>query len=322
MTRRFPTTPTSRSPGEARREEGLDLAQELRRALPPPHRHRRGGLQEPLASPRASVSTGASSIRPSPRTPRPSPSALSSRCSRAARSTRARRPPSGTWTFAPPSPRPSSRTASVPPTTTASPSPGLTASATVEIETTRPELLASCVALVAHPDDERYQPLFGTTVVTPLFHVEVPVLAHELADPEKGSGIAMICTFGDTTDVTWWRELSLPTRALIGRDGRFLPADFGAEDWPSRDADGRQRVLRPTRGPHRQPGARDRGGRAARERRAASANCARSRTRSSSTRRASAHSRSSRRASGSCRPSSTARSSWRAANSSSGTPTS
>ncbi len=105
----------------------------------------------------------------------------------------------------------------------------------VEIETTRPELLASCVALVAHPDDVRYQPLFGTTVVTPLFHVEVPVVAHELADPEKGSGIAMICTFGDTTDVIWWRELSLPTRALIGRDGRFLPADFGADGWPSRN---------------------------------------------------------------------------------------
>jgi valyl-tRNA synthetase len=105
----------------------------------------------------------------------------------------------------------------------------------VEIETTRPELLASCVALVAHPDDERYRPLFGTTVVTPLFHVEVPVVAHELADPEKGSGIAMICTFGDTTDVIWWRELSLPTRALIGRDGRFLPADFASPDWPTRD---------------------------------------------------------------------------------------
>ena len=106
---------------------------------------------------------------------------------------------------------------------------------TVEIETTRPELLASCVALVAHPDDARYQPLFNSTVVTPLFHVEVPVLAHELADPDKGSGIAMICTFGDTTDVTWWRELNLPTRALIGRDGRFLPADFGSPDWPTRD---------------------------------------------------------------------------------------
>ena len=106
----------------------------------------------------------------------------------------------------------------------------------VEIDTTRPELLASCVALVAHPDDERFQPLFGSTVLTPLFSVEVPVLAHELADPEKGTGIAMICTFGDTTDVVWWRELGLPTRALIGRDGRFLPADFDGPEWPTRDA--------------------------------------------------------------------------------------
>ncbi len=93
----------------------------------------------------------------------------------------------------------------------------------VSIETTRPELLPACVALVAHPDDERYQPLFGTTVRTPLFHAEVPVLAHYLAAPDKGSGIAMICTFGDLTDVVWWRELQLPTRAILGEDGRLLP---------------------------------------------------------------------------------------------------
>ena len=92
----------------------------------------------------------------------------------------------------------------------------------LRIDTTRPELLPSCVALVAHPDDARYQPLFGKTVRTPLFGVQVPVLAHRLADPEKGTGIAMICTFGDMTDVTWWRELALPSRALIGFDGRFL----------------------------------------------------------------------------------------------------
>ncbi len=94
--------------------------------------------------------------------------------------------------------------------------------APVHIETTRPELLAACVALVAHPDDERYQNLFGTTVTTPIFGVEVPVVAHRLADPEKGSGIAMICTFGDTTDVTWWRELQLETRPIIGWDGRIM----------------------------------------------------------------------------------------------------
>jgi valyl-tRNA synthetase len=91
------------------------------------------------------------------------------------------------------------------------------------IETTRPELLPACVALVAHPDDERYRPRFGHAVSTPLFGVQVPVLAHPLADPDKGSGIAMICTFGDTTDVVWWRELQLPTRTVIGRDGRLLP---------------------------------------------------------------------------------------------------
>ncbi|PPB50468.1 valine--tRNA ligase [Arthrobacter pityocampae] len=98
----------------------------------------------------------------------------------------------------------------------------------IHIETTRPELLPACVALVAHPDDERYKPLFGTTVTSPLFDVEVEIKAHPLAKPDKGSGIAMICTFGDLTDVTWWRELQLPTRAVVGRDGR-LRAE--APDW-------------------------------------------------------------------------------------------
>ena len=93
----------------------------------------------------------------------------------------------------------------------------------IHIATTRPELLAACVALVAHPDDERYQPLFGTTVTTPVFGVDVPVVAHELADPEKGTGAAMICTFGDTTDVTWWRELDLDVRAIVNRAGRINP---------------------------------------------------------------------------------------------------
>ncbi len=91
----------------------------------------------------------------------------------------------------------------------------------IEIETTRPELIAACVALVAHPDDERYAARFGTTVHTPLFEVEVPVLAHRLAEPDKGSGIAMICTFGDVTDVVWWRELDLGTRSIVTRSGRI-----------------------------------------------------------------------------------------------------
>ena len=106
----------------------------------------------------------------------------------------------------------------------------------VHVETTRPELIPSCVALIAHPNDERYQPLFGTTVTSPLFGVEVPVLAHEAAETDKGAGIAMCCTFGDLTDAMWWRELQLPMRALVGRDGRmsretpeWISSDTGRE---------------------------------------------------------------------------------------------
>ncbi|HEX6247428.1 MAG TPA: valine--tRNA ligase [Nocardioidaceae bacterium] len=91
----------------------------------------------------------------------------------------------------------------------------------VYIETTRPELIPACVALIAHPDDDRYQGLFGTTVTSPVFGVELPVLAHPAAEPDKGAGIAMCCTFGDLTDVMWWRELQLPVRTVIGRDGRL-----------------------------------------------------------------------------------------------------
>ena len=79
------------------------------------------------------------------------------------------------------------------------------------------------MALVAHPDDERYAALFGTTATTPLFGVPVPILAHRLADPAKGTGLVMVCTFGDMTDVTWWRDLQLETRPVVGADGRLLP---------------------------------------------------------------------------------------------------
>jgi valyl-tRNA synthetase len=93
---------------------------------------------------------------------------------------------------------------------------------TVLVATTRPELLPACVALVAHPDDDRYARLFGSQARTPLFGVSVPILAHRLADPAKGTGLAMVCTFGDTTDVTWWRDLRLDTRPVIGKNGRLL----------------------------------------------------------------------------------------------------
>ena len=92
----------------------------------------------------------------------------------------------------------------------------------IVVETTRPELTAAAVAIIAHPGDERYQHLFGTTATSPLFGVEVPIIASPLADPEKGSGIVHCCTFGDLTDVQWWREFQLANRTVIGRDGRFL----------------------------------------------------------------------------------------------------
>ena len=99
------------------------------------------------------------------------------------------------------------------------------------IDTTRPELLPACVAVVVHPDDDRYRSLVGSKVTTPLFGATVPVVAHALAEPEKGTGAAMICTFGDLTDVTWWRELSLPVRAVVGRDGRLVaPAPAGLSE--------------------------------------------------------------------------------------------
>ena len=101
------------------------------------------------------------------------------------------------------------------------------------IATTRPELLAACVGVTAHPDDERYQSLFGKTALTPLFHAPVPIFPSALADPKKGTGILMVCTFGDQTDVIWWRENKLALRQLVGRNGRLEPATFGSDGFPS-----------------------------------------------------------------------------------------
>ena len=104
------------------------------------------------------------------------------------------------------------------------------------VETTRPELLPACVALVAHPDDERFTPLFGMTVASPVFGVEVPVLPHPEAEMDKGAGIAMCCTFGDTTDIAWWRDLDLPLRAVLRKDGRL---ETETPEWIT-DAHGRE----------------------------------------------------------------------------------
>jgi valyl-tRNA synthetase len=103
------------------------------------------------------------------------------------------------------------------------------------IDTTRPELIAACVALLAHPDDERHRALVGAEVLTPLFGTRVPVLTHPQVEREKGTGLVMVCTFGDLTDVTWWRELGLPVRAVLGVDGRLLDIPWGAPGWETRD---------------------------------------------------------------------------------------
>jgi valyl-tRNA synthetase len=109
------------------------------------------------------------------------------------------------------------------------------------IATTRPELLAACVAVTAHPDDDRYRRLFGRRAVTPLFRVPVPIFPSEKADPDKGTGILMVCTFGDATDVEWWREEGLALRQIVTRTGRLAPVTFGSEGWESLDAAAAQR---------------------------------------------------------------------------------
>ena len=103
------------------------------------------------------------------------------------------------------------------------------------IETTRPELIPACVALLAHPDDERQSGLVGREVLTPLFGTRVPVLTHPLVDPEKGTGLVMVCTFGDLTDVVWWRELGLGVRSVLAPDGRLAEVPWGEPGWESED---------------------------------------------------------------------------------------
>jgi valyl-tRNA synthetase len=101
------------------------------------------------------------------------------------------------------------------------------------IATTRPELLPACVGVTAHPDDVRYKDLFGKRAVTPLFKVPVPIFPSELADPTKGTGILMVCTFGDQNDVLWWRDQKLALRQVIGLDGRLVPVTYGSAEYAS-----------------------------------------------------------------------------------------
>ncbi len=89
----------------------------------------------------------------------------------------------------------------------------------VAIATTRPELLPACVAVFVHPDDPRYQHLIGQKAIVPLFNQVVPVLGDTLADPEKGTGVVMCCTFGDQMDILWWQKHDLPLVEVIDAQG-------------------------------------------------------------------------------------------------------
>jgi valyl-tRNA synthetase len=101
---------------------------------------------------------------------------------------------------------------------------GLSGGGEIVIATTRPELLSSCVAVFLHPEDERAAALRGRKAVTPLFGREVPILADAAVKRDKGTGAVMCCTFGDTTDIGWWRDHRLPFVASIGKDGKMTEA--------------------------------------------------------------------------------------------------
>lgn len=89
------------------------------------------------------------------------------------------------------------------------------------IASTRPELLAACVSVFIHPENEKFKHFIGKKAKTSIFDLEVPILADEKADPEKGTGVVMCCTFGDATDVEWIREHNLPARVCISKDGKI-----------------------------------------------------------------------------------------------------
>ena len=104
------------------------------------------------------------------------------------------------------------------------------------ISTTRPELLPSCVALFHHPDDKRFKKLSGQKAIVPLYNYEVPILADEKVDPEKGTGLVMCCTFGDKTDIQWYQEHKLPYRESVGRDGKWTNITGELEGLKVKDA--------------------------------------------------------------------------------------
>ncbi len=98
------------------------------------------------------------------------------------------------------------------------------------ISTTRPELLAACVALAVHPNDDNSKHLIGKHAIVPCFFNRIPIVVSPMVDPEKGTGVLMVCTFGDQVDVAIWKEHKLNTRQIIGKDGRIQPYEFSIRE--------------------------------------------------------------------------------------------
>ena len=106
----------------------------------------------------------------------------------------------------------------------------------ITIATTRPEFLPACIAIVAHPEDERYKRFFGKKAIVPLFETPVEIIPSEHAEKDKGTGIMMVCTFGDAADVAWWKASGLPLKQIVGKNGRLLDITFGEKPFVSLDS--------------------------------------------------------------------------------------
>jgi valyl-tRNA synthetase len=121
----------------------------------------------------------------------------------------------------------------------------------INIATTRPELLVACVAVMCHPDDAKMKPFVGKKIYTALFDAEVIVIADERVNPEKGTGVVMCCTFGDLTDVEWWKQYQLPLRDIVGKDGLLCNLDgIGGKDWPVKNPAAAKEIAAQLQGQH------------------------------------------------------------------------
>lgn len=112
---------------------------------------------------------------------------------------------------------------------------------TITIGTTRPELLASCVAILYNPEDTRYQHLADTKAIVPIYGFEVPILADDKVSIEKGTGLVMCCTFGDKTDIEWYKKFNFPFKQSVGLNGKWTSITGPLQNLKVHDA--RKKIL-------------------------------------------------------------------------------